>query len=384
MRHDRGIIHRDLKPANLLIDAQDHVKLTDFGIAKLYGGTTSRSKGASWARPITWPRNKPRANRSPARCDLYAVGSVLYALLTGRPPFAGQTIVEVITALKKEPPPASAPPCARHARKNSKRLFSSSSKKILAARIPTALAVANRLRAMEHGLSLETRISNAPASAPANDVRRAADEVLLSSAKTEIANPQASPTAPIGGDGGNDEYRLASDDATLVTGVCRPSSRTALATQAGKTAASASGTQAEAAQSPVPPGGQAHAVHDRQRGRSAWRRESDDSSLKQWLSAAALAVVGLAVIGGALYLAHAPPSADRLYAAVKGAASQGGPAAPIPVETEMTRSCSFMRATRGPRRSKTTPTSWSDIGWSASSLPPFDAAQRLATPRRAT
>jgi serine/threonine-protein kinase len=67
------------------------------------------------------------------------------------------------------------------------------------------------------------------------------------------------------------------------------------------------------------------------------RRDTDDARLKQWLLAGALAVLGLAVIGGAIYFATRPPSADRLFTTVKEAADRGGGEELIPVESDLTR-----------------------------------------------
>jgi serine/threonine-protein kinase len=102
--HDRGVVHRDLKPANLLIDDQDHVKLTDFGIAKLYGGTQITVDGGVLGTADYMSPEQAEGKQSTSRCDLYSLGSVLYALLVGRPPFAGKSLPEVIQGLRFEKP----------------------------------------------------------------------------------------------------------------------------------------------------------------------------------------------------------------------------------------------------------------------------------------
>ncbi len=62
--HDRGVIHRDIKPGNLLAGEDGHVKLSDFGIARLFGSLRLTGGTTCWARPSSWPRNRPRAGRS--------------------------------------------------------------------------------------------------------------------------------------------------------------------------------------------------------------------------------------------------------------------------------------------------------------------------------
>jgi serine/threonine-protein kinase len=94
--HDRGIIHRDLKPPNLLRTPAGLVKLTDFGIAKVFSSTHLTSEGgivgtAEFLSPEQ-AAGKPVTKRS----DLYSLGVVLYTLLTGRTPFEGETIVDLL------------------------------------------------------------------------------------------------------------------------------------------------------------------------------------------------------------------------------------------------------------------------------------------------
>jgi serine/threonine-protein kinase len=94
--HDHGIIHRDIKPPNLLRTEDGIVKLTDFGIAKIFAGkqltaTNSLVGTADFLSPEQ-AAGKPVTNRS----DLYSLGVVLYTLLTGRTPFHGVSLVDLL------------------------------------------------------------------------------------------------------------------------------------------------------------------------------------------------------------------------------------------------------------------------------------------------
>jgi len=160
--HDRGIIHRDLKPANLMIDEKRHLKLTDFGIAKLFDGAQMTADGgvigtADYMAPEQ-AMGKPVSQRS----DLYSLGSVLYALLAGRPPFSAKTLPQVLHALQYDPPEpitvynSNAPPML--AKLIHKLLAKDPTK-----RVATAQAVANRL----HDI-----LSELPPEPKPNDVSR--------------------------------------------------------------------------------------------------------------------------------------------------------------------------------------------------------------------
>jgi serine/threonine-protein kinase len=155
--HDRGVIHRDLKPANLLHTTDDQIKLADFGIAKLYGMSQLTVAGGVIGTADYMSPEQGDGTAVTARSDLYSLGSVLFTLLAGRPPFASRTAAEVIHKLHYE----EAIPVRRLAPDTPEEfelIIAQLLEKDPAKRIATAIAVANRLKAMEYGLSLETRV----------------------------------------------------------------------------------------------------------------------------------------------------------------------------------------------------------------------------------
>lgn len=93
--HDRGIIHRDLKPANLLKTSAGVVKLTDFGIARVFASTHLTTAGGVLGTAEYLSPEQAAGKTATKRSDLYSLGAVLYDLLTGRPPFVGD-LAEVL------------------------------------------------------------------------------------------------------------------------------------------------------------------------------------------------------------------------------------------------------------------------------------------------
>ena len=107
--HRGGIVHRDVKPQNVLLSADGHVKVTDFGIATMMGAGPSAGLTetgtvvgtASYLSP-----EQARGEPTDARSDLYSLGVVLYEMLAGRPPFRGDTPVAVAYQHVQDPPVA--------------------------------------------------------------------------------------------------------------------------------------------------------------------------------------------------------------------------------------------------------------------------------------
>jgi serine/threonine protein kinase len=104
--HERGIIHRDLKPSNLLLTKSGQLKLADFGIARDTDATgltaTGRTVGTFAYMAPEQIRGFPPVTH---KTDLYSLGCVLYELLSGRPPFEGQSAPEVMYAHVEKTPP---------------------------------------------------------------------------------------------------------------------------------------------------------------------------------------------------------------------------------------------------------------------------------------
>ncbi len=148
--HDIGVIHRDLKPANLVVDSNWQVKLVDFGIAKIFGDSNTVAGSLLGTADYMAPEQATSEGIT-QRTDLYALGSVMYAMLAGRAPFTGKSVTQVINALQRDRPvpidlirPDVPPELVE--------LIHELLEKSPEDRPPTALAVMNRLKAMKAGL----------------------------------------------------------------------------------------------------------------------------------------------------------------------------------------------------------------------------------------
>lgn len=93
--HNAGIVHRDLKPSNLLIREDGLVKLTDFGVAQVFATSKLTVTGGILGTAEYMSPEQAQGRRASRQSDIYSLGAVLYVMLTGRPPFTGQTALEI-------------------------------------------------------------------------------------------------------------------------------------------------------------------------------------------------------------------------------------------------------------------------------------------------
>jgi len=107
--HKHGVVHRDLKPENVMVDAADHIKLIDFGIAmkedarRITHATITPALGT----PDYISPEQVKGQRGDQRSDIYALGAMLYEMLTGQPPFTGPNPLAVMNErLLIDPTPA--------------------------------------------------------------------------------------------------------------------------------------------------------------------------------------------------------------------------------------------------------------------------------------
>ncbi|MFE3399489.1 protein kinase, partial [Kitasatospora indigofera] len=182
--HRRGIVHRDLKPSNLMLRGDDRLTVTDFGIARaLASSRITASHTVLGTALYMAPEQAEGAATTPAS-DLYSIGVVCYELLTGEPPFLGESVLEVALKHIRDPAPelpSGIPPAVREL---------------------VAKALAKRP---------EDRFADAAAMAAA--ARAALADGAAASAPTVRVPPALAPAPPASGDGPVADEMPAAKDA---------------------------------------------------------------------------------------------------------------------------------------------------------------------------
>jgi tetratricopeptide (TPR) repeat protein len=103
--HKQGIVHRDLKPGNIMIDKEGQAKIMDFGIARSLQGGGITGEGAIIGTPEYMSPEQVEGKPADARADIYALGIILFEMVTGHVPFEGETPFAIANKHKSEPPP---------------------------------------------------------------------------------------------------------------------------------------------------------------------------------------------------------------------------------------------------------------------------------------
>ncbi|MBI5084251.1 MAG: protein kinase [Acidobacteria bacterium] len=107
--HAAGVVHRDIKSGNILLDASGRAKITDFGLATLSDSTRVTKTGTAVGTPGSMAPEQARGEKADRRTDLWALGVVLYEMVSGKLPFAGESDAAVVHAiLHDEPEPLTA------------------------------------------------------------------------------------------------------------------------------------------------------------------------------------------------------------------------------------------------------------------------------------
>ena len=351
--HDRGVIHRDIKPANLLRDEHQRVKLSDFGIARLFTATHLTAAGAMVGTADYMSPEQAEGRVATVRSDLYSLACVLYALLARRPPFVCRSVAEAVHRVRfdtPEPVTAFAPDTPRELDQLLQRLLQKDPQQ----RIATAQALSNRLgEVLELAGSADPPASttgsgsadDAAQSKPSPDAKPpsaagdetssndprpggADDKTPADNAPDDNAPDEEAPDdAPshATADFGSDIHTQDSGSLRTSDSGAPPSDSGALPTDSG-TSRSDSGASSHSAVTVASPSGasppQRWHVDSIDRPQIGAIEDSRDEDPFRIAKLVGLVVAAAAIVALVVYLAW-PASADALYERIRAAAESG-------------------------------------------------------------
>jgi serine/threonine protein kinase len=173
--HEKGIVHRDLKPQNILITAGGEPKVADFGLAHMTDSTTALTRtGSTLGTPLYMSPEQigGKAREISPRTDVWALGAILYEVLAGRPPFMGETHLEIYEKISHQDPPPI--PAADAFLRDLETVALKALEKGPAKRYPSAREFADDLRRILDGEAISTRRASSLAKLSARLSRRPA------------------------------------------------------------------------------------------------------------------------------------------------------------------------------------------------------------------
>jgi serine/threonine-protein kinase len=296
--HDHGVIHRDLKPANLLLTPDGDVKLSDFGIARLFGNTRLTADGGVLGTAEYMAPEQADGRAVTERCDQYSLGGVMYALLAGRPPFRAKTMVEMLQLQRYAEPE----PVTRYAPQTPAelaRIIHQMLEKDPQRRFANVLILARSLEAMERGLSVSMSRGGDFVLAPDE---RSASLSSLGPQPATLSPEELAPSAAAGHAGASE---IEATEATV-----------------------AFGSPEQKASLPLPPAADAQEAEGKRftkvEPEQDWRATEPAEAGAGLLSPQTLLLVlSLALLLAAGWYLMQPPSADKLYDQIEQAAAEG-------------------------------------------------------------
>jgi serine/threonine protein kinase len=191
--HSTGLIHRDIKPGNILIEAgpHQHVKITDFGLARAADDASLTQSGVVAGTPMFMAPEQAKGEYIDHRADLFSLGSVLYTMTSGRPPFRAPNTLAVLKRVAEEAPRPipeiipEVPPWLcdlirkLHAKKPEDRFASAKDVADLLARCQAELQQHGRVRSLASGTPTPSPTPSAVRQTPRKRLRAAVAAVLL-------------------------------------------------------------------------------------------------------------------------------------------------------------------------------------------------------------
>lgn len=316
--HDHGVIHRDLKPANLILQEDGEVKLTDFGIARLFGNTRLTADGGLIGTAEYMAPEQAEGKLVTYHVDLYSLGCVMFAMLAGRPPFRSKSLPEMLQLQRFAEPP-SVSQYAADVPAELEGIIARLLSKTPHERAANADLVARQLAAMEHGLSMPRR------EAPGDEAPDASPQVnSLASLKTRadetrLPPPPYDPNAPT-------RIAAAESDEHRVLPPALPLQRAAVTAPFDAHTVDVTGGPADddigLETVAAPPGRNRFVtVEEEERLRELERRRDRGPVVAQIVSLS----ISLALLVGLGWYFLKAPSADQLYARIEERATDENP-----------------------------------------------------------